>query len=91
MSRRYVAVIERGRRNYSAYVPDVPGCVATSRSVPGVLRELGRALGWHFESLRQHGEAVPLPHPDAAAEAVRTLAASDMLTFVEVEEPVVVS
>jgi predicted RNase H-like HicB family nuclease len=58
---RYAVVIEKAARNYSAYVPDVPGCVATGKSVAQTLSNLREALVMHFEGMRADGETVPDP------------------------------
>ena len=64
---QYLIVIESGARNYSAYAPDVPGCVATGRTVEECEREMREALVFHFEGLREFGE--PIPEPTIAAAA----------------------
>ena len=58
---RYAIVIEKADNNYSAYVPDVPGCVATGATVDEVKRNLADALQFHFEGMRADGDAVPPP------------------------------
>ena len=58
----YVVVIERGADgSYSAYVPDLPGCVACGDTVDQARAELAEAVQLHIESLREHGEPVPPP------------------------------
>jgi predicted RNase H-like HicB family nuclease len=58
----YVVVIERGSDgSYSAYVPDLPGCTACGDTVDEVRREIEEAVALHIESLRDHGEHVPVP------------------------------
>ena len=58
---RYAVLIERSRRNFSAYAPDLPGCVATGASAEEVIREMRSAIALHIESLREHEERVPEP------------------------------
>jgi predicted RNase H-like HicB family nuclease len=58
---RYAVVIEKARANYSAYMPDLPACVATGRSVDAVEREIRAAIRFHIEGLRADGQAVPEP------------------------------
>ena len=65
---RYAVVIERAGQNYSAYVPDLPGCVATGASIPDVERELRAAIRFHIEGLKQDG--LPVPEPSAVAEYI---------------------
>jgi predicted RNase H-like HicB family nuclease len=56
---RYAIVIEKAEKNYSAYVPDVPGCIATGATVEEVKRNLAEALQFHFEGMRADGDAIP--------------------------------
>lgn len=58
---RYAVVIERADGNWSAYVPDLPGCVATGAAVTEVEREIRDAIRFHIEGLRADGLAVPPP------------------------------
>jgi len=58
----YVAVIEKAPDgSYSAYVPDLPGCVSCGDTPEEVRRLIQEAVPLHLESLRRHGEAVPAP------------------------------
>ncbi len=56
---RYAVVIEKAGENYSAYVPDLPGCVATGTTVPEIEDEIRAAIRFHIEGLRQDGLAAP--------------------------------
>ena len=58
---RFAIVIERAETNYSAYVPDLPGCVATGSSVSEVEAELREAIAFHLEGLREDGLTPPQP------------------------------
>jgi predicted RNase H-like HicB family nuclease len=58
---KYAVVIEKAEGNYSAYVPDLPGCVATGATVEEVEREIREAIAFHIEGLREDGLAVPEP------------------------------
>jgi len=58
---RYAVVIEKAKQNYSAYVPDVPGCVATGKTVQQTLNNLREAVEFHFDGMREDGEAIPDP------------------------------
>jgi predicted RNase H-like HicB family nuclease len=58
---RYAIVIEKGAGNYSAYVPDLPGCVAAGASVEEVERDIREAIRFHIEGLRADGLEVPPP------------------------------
>ncbi len=58
---RYAVVIEKAARNYSAYLPDVPGCIATGKTVAGTLANLREALEMHLADMQENGEAIPDP------------------------------
>jgi predicted RNase H-like HicB family nuclease len=64
---RYLIVIEgNGSSNYSAYSPDVPGCVATGATREECETAMREAISLHLDSLRQHNEPIPLPASSAA-------------------------
>lgn len=58
---RYAVVIEKAKGNYSAYVPDLPGCVATGRTPQAAEKNIRAAIRLHVEGLRADGTAVPEP------------------------------
>jgi len=58
---RYAVVIEKAAGNYSGYVPDLPGCVATGPDVASVESELRLAIRFHIDGLQEDGIAVPVP------------------------------
>ncbi len=58
---RYAIVIEKADSNYSAYVPDLPGCIATGATVEEAEAEIRQAITFHIEGLREDGVSVPLP------------------------------
>lgn len=57
----YTVVVENAGANYSAYVPDLPGCVAVGDTVEEVLESLRGAIVMHLEGLREDGEPIPPP------------------------------
>ena len=61
MTRRYAIVIEKAKSNYAAYVPDLPGCVATGRTVKGTERRIQEAIEMHVQGMREDGQPVPKP------------------------------
>lgn len=63
MKNRYLVVIEKGERNYSAFSPDVPGCIATGKTVEETIDSMRNALEFHIEGMVEHGETVPTPVP----------------------------
>ncbi|MGA9009045.1 MAG: type II toxin-antitoxin system HicB family antitoxin [Xanthobacteraceae bacterium] len=58
---RYAVVIEKAGSNYSAYLPDLPGCVATAATVSEVESEIREAIRFHIDGLKADGAAVPEP------------------------------
>ena len=77
MTRKYVVVLEQSPNNWSAYVPDLPGCVAagdTREETEALIRE---AVELHIESLIAHNEEVPTP--------------GSWTSTIEVPEPITVS
>lgn len=57
----YQIVIERAKRNYSAYSPDVPGCIATGKTIQETERNIRGAIKFHIEGLLEDGLPVPIP------------------------------
>jgi len=58
---KYLVVIEKTRTGFSAYSPDLAGCVATGRTQSAVERAMGKAIEFHIEGLRAEGHRVPQP------------------------------
>jgi predicted RNase H-like HicB family nuclease len=65
---RFAVVIERAGENYSGYVPDLPGCIATGATIAEVEGELKAAIRFHIDGLAEDGLAIP--QPSAVAEYV---------------------
>ena len=65
---RYAIVIEKADGNYSAYVPDLPGCVATGATVAEVESQIREAITFHLDGMREDG--VPVPPPSSQVEYV---------------------
>lgn len=65
---RYAIVIERTPNNYSAYVPDLPGCVATGETVEEVEDLIRGAIEMHLAGIREDGD--PIPPPSSQVEYV---------------------
>ncbi len=65
---RYAVVIEKADNNYSAYVPDLPGCVATGPTLQTVENEIRDAIRFHIDGLKEDGQ--PIPEPTSIAEYV---------------------
>ncbi len=58
---RYAIVVEKAANNYSAYVPDLPGCVATGYTIEEAEREIREAIEFHLEGMVEDGLPIPLP------------------------------
>lgn len=58
---RYAIIIEPGATNYSAYIPDLPGCVATGRTEAEVKQRLQEAMDLHLAGLQEDGVEIPAP------------------------------
>ena len=66
--KRYAIVIEKADSNYAAYVPDLPGCVATGETAASTEQLLREAIELHLEGMRDDG--LPIPEPTSAVEYV---------------------
>jgi predicted RNase H-like HicB family nuclease len=64
--KKYAIVVERADRNYAAYVPDLPGCVATGATVEETEKLLREAIELHVAGLREDG--LPIPEPASVVE-----------------------
>jgi len=67
---RYAVVIEKAPSNYSAYVPDLPGCVATGRTIEEAESAIREAIQLHIDGLR--ADSLPVPEPTSVCEYVET-------------------
>jgi predicted RNase H-like HicB family nuclease len=69
---RYAIVIEKADGNYSAYVPDLPGCVATGSTIEECEAQIREAIEFHLDGLREDG--LPIPAPSSHVEYVEVAA-----------------
>ncbi len=65
---RYAVVIEKAEANYSAYVPDLPGCVATGATPEEAGQHIREAIRFHLDGLREDG--LPIPEPTSICECL---------------------
>jgi predicted RNase H-like HicB family nuclease len=63
--KHYTVIYERGPRNWSAYVPDLPGCIATATTRGELETQIREAVEFHIEGLRMQGDSVPEPMTEA--------------------------
>ena len=68
--KQYTVILERGPRNWSAYVPDLPGCVAAARSRVEIEWLIREAIEFHVEAMRADGLLIPEPTTEALQVAV---------------------
>ncbi len=69
--KRFLVVVEKADGNYSAYSPDLPGCVATGKTRDQATQRMHAAIELHLEGLREDGLAIPKPSASAEYVAVR--------------------
>jgi len=69
---KYAVVIEKAEGNYSAYVPALPGCIATGMTVEEVEAEIRGAIAFHIEGMRDDG--LPIPEPTSRVEYIELAA-----------------
>lgn len=61
MSLKFAVIFEQADKNCSAYVPDLPGCITTGKTLEETERNIREAIQGHLDTLREFGEAVPEP------------------------------
>jgi len=59
---KYAVVIEKAESNFSAFVPDLPGCVATGSTIEEVEEQIREAIEFHIQDMKQEGEEIPQPN-----------------------------
>lgn len=59
--KKFVVIIEEGPRNYSAYVPDLPGCISTGKTLGEIEKNIREAIEFHIEGMIEDGDPVPEP------------------------------
>ena len=67
---RYTIIIEKAGNNYSAYVPDLPGCITTGLTVEQTKRNMEEAIAFHLRGMREDGEPIPVPNSTAVVVEV---------------------
>jgi len=74
MSRKYAVIFEQAKTNWAAYVPDLPGCVSTGRTLEETELNVREAIAGHLQTLRGFGE--PVPEPTSVAKEVEVTPAA---------------
>lgn len=65
---RYAIVVEKAGNNYSAYVPDLPGCIATGSTIEETERKIREAIELHIEGMMEDG--LPIPQPTSIVQYI---------------------
>jgi predicted RNase H-like HicB family nuclease len=68
MNRKYAVIFEQAKTNWAAYVPDLPGCVSTGRTLEETELNVREAISGHLRTLREFGE--PVPEPTSVAKEI---------------------
>ena len=68
MNKKYAVIFEQAKTNWAAYVPDLPGCVSTGRTLEETERNVREAISGHIQTLREFGE--PVPEPTSVAKEI---------------------
>jgi predicted RNase H-like HicB family nuclease len=68
MKPTYAVIFERAESNWAAYVPDLPGCVSTGKTLEETERNVREAISGHIQTLREFGE--PVPEPTSVAKEI---------------------
>jgi predicted RNase H-like HicB family nuclease len=69
---RYAIVIEKSDKNYAAYVPDLPGCVATGETIAETESQIREAIDLHLRGMREDG--LPIPEPSSSVDYIEIAA-----------------
>ena len=71
MSRKYAVIFEQAKTNWAAYVPDLPGCVSTGRTLEETELNVREAISGHLQTLREFG--VPVPEPTSITREIEVI------------------
>jgi predicted RNase H-like HicB family nuclease len=74
MNRKYAVIFEQAETNWAAYVPDLPGCVSTGKTLEEAERNVREAISGHLQTLREFGE--PVPEPTSIAKEIEVTPAA---------------
>lgn len=74
MNPKYAVIFEQAKTNWAAYVPDLPGCVSTGRTLEETELNVREAISGHLQTLREFGE--PVPEPTSVAKEIEVTPAA---------------
>jgi predicted RNase H-like HicB family nuclease len=69
---KYAVIFEKADHNWAAYVPDLPGCVTTAKTLEDTRLLIAEAIAFHVDGLKRHG--YPVPEPSSRAEEIEAMA-----------------
>ncbi len=72
--KRYAVVFEKAENNWAAYVPDLPGCISTGKTLEDTKRNIREAIELHLETMREVGERVPEPSTEVEFITLESIA-----------------
>jgi len=85
---KFLVVIEKGKKNYSAYSPDVSGCIATGKTIEETLANMKEALEFHLECILENGEKIPTPQNlNYYIKNTDEISSDDILAHINVKIP----
>ena len=88
MKARFLVIVEKGKSNYSAYSPDLLGCIATGKTVETTLRAMRSAIEFHLEGMLENGDKLPKPRSlNSYITETDEISVDDILTSIETELP----
>ena len=92
MKQRFLVVYEHGKRNFSGFAPDVPGCISTGKTLLEMRRSMREALESHLQWMANDGDAMPVPQTRSVEFTEEDLAIADpehyfIVESLEVEMP----
>ena len=82
---RYLVLIYRFKRSYSAMAPDLPGCIAAAGTIDGVRKLMAEAMGLHLDAMRKSGDKIPKPRKRVQLDA-DDFDDGDICTWIEVKK-----
>ena len=74
MNVKYAVIFEQAQSNWAAYVPDLPGCMTTGRTLDETKQNIREAIHGHLETLREFGDPIPVPSSLAGEVEIVTAA-----------------
>lgn len=85
---KYLVIIEKGKNNYSAYSPDILGCVSTGKTVEETIKNMKEALEFHLEGMIASGENIPNPKGlSFYLEQSDEISGNDIFTHIDIKSP----